>query len=474
MEPEKYPLGQVQKNRPGQFLNLTVNATGFDGLETKHISQMVKLLGGKYTEKFTAGVSVLVCKKGSYNKEKLGMARRDDIPAVSEEWLWSSIKDDKKARMDKFLLHQNPVRVMDDRETDRAKTRIENYVEVSTIPLRPEDRGGPSHQSKQPQLGRNETKRTSTRTAGRVEVHQDALDERNDQADSARPSVEERCTSSERSETQAASSKEQNSTLQELSSNSSGKNRPPTEVTKNTVPLLDGHPSLYQNNGAENDHISAKSAPAQQSSDKSGSIHALNGAIRDFLDQEIRKKSAAGGSVSEPKKKGRLMGRALSNLSNASATSRQSRASSIDSINTDGIGSEINAPSARHSGEVGSATEKPTFSFAGRAKATLAGLKPQSLAVDDLEAPQHNGRPDEETPPLTQLGYEDPEEAILLREKLAASRRKKSKLGQEEEDPKPGVRRVKMDRKIRDDDVLTGAAWGAGRRTRHRQKSPPG
>ncbi|KAK4946705.1 protein kinase activating protein dpb11 [Elasticomyces elasticus] len=469
VEADQYPLGQVKRQCLGQLANLTVNATGFDGLETKHISQMVKLLGGKYTEKFTAGVSVLVCKKGSYNREKLGMARRDGIAAVSEEWLWSSIREDEKASMAKYSLYQNSNRAADDREDGRPRHRTEEYVEVSTVPLRPEGKGQPVHSEKKPDGARTETKRPSKRTANQVEVHQDTMHDSHGQAIDEGHNVEERDCASGRSETQAASSEDQDFPLQELSSNSSGKHHPSLQAKKNTVQPLDGNVRLLEPSGAENDHETARSAPAPQSNDRSGSIHAMNGAIRDFLDQEIRKKPAASGS-SEPRKKGRLMGRVLSNLSNTSATSRLSRASSIDSINTDGIGSEIgNAPSARQSGEAGSTTEKSTFSFAGRAKATLAGLKPQSVPMDDFDMPQHIGQPEEETPRLTQLGYEDPEEAIILREKLAASRRKKSKLGQGEEDPKPGVRRVRVDRKIRDDDVLTDAGWGVGRRTRHKQ-----
>ncbi|KAI1611169.1 DNA replication regulator DPB11 [Exophiala viscosa] len=468
VDAEKYPLGQVKRQCLGQLSSLTVNATGFDGLETKHISQMVKLLGGNYTEKFTAGVSVLVCKKGSYNREKLGMARRDGIPAVSEDWLWSSIRDEEKAPMAKFSVHKIPVRAVDNKQHGRPKSRLEEYVEVSTVPLRPEGKGQPVQLERQPDRSRNETEKISKRTTDRVEVHQDAMRGSPGQMDEGGLGTGEGDIPSGRSETQAASPQDQDFPLQELSSNSPGKHHPLTEAKKSTAQPLDGTSSLHEPNGAENDHETARSAPAQPGN-RSGSIHALNGAIREFLDQEIRKKPAASGS-NEPKKKGRLMGRVLSNLSTTSATSRQSRASSIDSINTDGIGSEIgNPPSVRQSGEAGSITEKSTFCFAGRAKTTLAGLKPHSVPMDDLDMPQHNGQPEEETPRLTQLGYEDPEEAIILREKLAASRRKKSKLGQGGEDPKPGVRRVRVDRKIRDDDVLTDAGWGVGRRTRHKQ-----
>lgn len=77
-------------------------------------------------------------------------------------------------------------------------------------------------------------------------------------------------------------------------------------------------------------------------------------------------------------------------------------------------------------------------------------------------------------PALTQLIYEDPEEAIQLREQLAAKRRLRSKLGQKDTDPKPPVRRMAEPKRIQDDDLVVSAGWGGGRRTRQKDKSPQG
>ena len=73
---------------------------------------------------------------------------------------------------------------------------------------------------------------------------------------------------------------------------------------------------------------------------------------------------------------------------------------------------------------------------------------------------------------MTQVVYGDSEDTIALREKLAAKRRQRSRLGQKEDDPKP--EELKAPRRIRDNDIIANAGWGAGRRTRHKDKSPPG
>jgi hypothetical protein len=143
-------------------------------------------------------------------------------------------------------------------------------------------------------------------------------------------------------------------------------------------------------------------------------------------------------------------------------------------MNTDGVGSDILGKGYEYaSGEGRSMVERGPFSLIGRAKTTLNGFEGQSLGMDDLDVGHESLSREEEAPPMTQLGYEDPVEAILLREKLAATRRKRSKLGQKQDDPPPVATRPKAGRKIRDDDFLAGTGWGAGRRTRHQQKSPP-
>ncbi|KIX08250.1 uncharacterized protein Z518_02906 [Rhinocladiella mackenziei CBS 650.93] len=472
ISPETYPLGQlISESLSNAFSKLIVNATGFNALETLHISKIVTLLGGKYAEVFTSAVSILISKTGSRNGPKLDLAQRAGIPTVSEEWLWWTIRNGRKAQVEGFLVQKNPVRVTEGKTTGHKKT-TEEYVEVGTILLQPKHRdqqaSGQSKLHESRSESRNEARSTVDGSKSFVPVHDEtAFDESGQHDDQSVPSrfIQDH---PEHSDTETSSRVLVERPLQELSSNSSGKTTRPQESKKASVECLDGTSSMQDSTCAENAQERTHGHTLWGSESKSRSIQAISGAIQEFLDQRTAKKPAISKLGDESTGRSRLVGRALSNLSNSSATSnfRRSRASSVDSINTDGIGSEIGtmqpAPMA----------EKGNFSFKGRAKTTLAGLSPHSYGVDDLDMSNSNFHKEAEAPPMTQLGYEDPEEAILLREKLAESRRKNCKAGPEKETSRPPAR-PKQERKIRDDDMLASAGWGTGRRTRHKQKSPP-
>ncbi|KAK5199863.1 protein kinase activating protein dpb11 [Exophiala xenobiotica] len=483
IDPDKYPLGLFPGPCSTVLSSVLINVSGFLGLETLHISKMVSALGGKYTEKFAAGVSVLVVRKGSHNAQKLAGAQEWGIPVVSEEWLWSTIKSGKQAPFASYLLLPTRAQKASAEEQTRQKRKDPDaYVEVGTVPLRPEEKERQARsRSKSYQAEKDVQNKPRSALKSKdapVRIHRDATDDAVRKAEETMLALDDEDTLG-RSESERTSFVQEDLPLQELSSNSSGKNHSNVELKRIVMPPLDGTVNIQETKRDEN----VQTSGAQN--DKSSGIQALNGAIRDFLDSGIRKRPIDDGE--KPVKKGRLFGRALSNLSNGSASShpRQSRASSIDSMNTDGVGSEIapavpfERPALGGASSTTSTGEKGTFNFTGKAKTTMTGggITPLLLSMHDLDMPDHNSlhRREEETPRMTQLGYEDPEEAVLLREKLAASRRRKSKLGQNEDDPKPpaAVRANKPERKLRDDDILSGAGWGAGRRTRHKQKSPP-
>lgn len=477
--PTRYPLGRIPGPSSTVLSSTTINVSGFSGLETLHVSKIVATLGGSYVETFALGVSVLVIRTGSHNKKKLGSAQEWGIPVVSENWLWSTIKNGEMAGFKDYLVQSVRANKSQGEEKRDPKARGE-YVEVSTVPLQPEEKERRERsRSKSRQTSKGSISATRIRTKprdGSVEIHRDGAGIESATHEQLESTNDKDKNDSNRSETQGASSVQEDLPLQELSSNSSGNKSGLVEDTRTALSAVDGESGLQKSKTDENSRTAKPDG-------KASSIQALNGAIRDILDQGIRRKPAAEGE--KPVKKGRLFGRALSNLSNASVSSnpRQSRASSIDSMNTDGMGSEIvSMPSERPAGGVAgsSTTERQPFGFTGRAKMTMtaAGMTPLSLGMDDLDQPLDRAHMEEETPRLTQLGYEDPEEAVMLREKLAASRRKKSKVGQDEDDPQPAatIARAKKpeNRKIRDDDILSSAGWGAGRRTRHKPpKSPP-
>ncbi|KAL2399425.1 hypothetical protein ABEF92_004369 [Exophiala dermatitidis] len=458
--PQAYPLGLlVQGPRTKDFSGLTINATGFDALETLHISKMVALLGGKYTEIFTPSVSVLLCKVGKLNQAKLDLAQHSGIPCVSEKWLWSTMRNGRKAPVESYVIQQHSGNATG---PDQKRHSLSQYVEVSTIPINPESRERKSHGRGKVAPNRTDTE-SHTRSASKatkfpIEVHDESAEEQPQGADHTAGPQEDIGM-------QEVPHAQDDLPLQELS-NSSGRSARLAPSEKQSIPPFDGNSSMQGTKSAE---------PS-----KARGIQAINGAIRDILERHTRKKqkpAESKGPGDEPVKKSRLIGRALSNLSNSSATSdrlRNSRASSVDSINTDGLGSElIKTHTENSTGEGVATSERGNYSFTGRAKSTLTGIKAHSVIPDDLDL-AHGSHHTEEAPPMTQLGYEDPEEAVLLRQKLVGSRQKRSKRDDNNGEPEAEAAPPKVERKLRDDVLLTSAGWGTGRRTRQKQKSPPG
>ena len=478
--PRSYPLGQIIREPRTPLKGSTVNVSGFDGLENVHIIKIVTFLGGTYSQTFTAAVSVLVCRATFANKDKLNLAHHHGIPVVGEEWLWSTMKGQSKANIKDYLLQPWVANVPNHQIVAEKKSNAKNHVQVGTTSLvmpgkqLAGQRAGPVDPSDTTEEAAGHSKKTSTT----VPVHQEVAD------GDAGPDIEEsygQTTVPRRGEAPRGALIQGNRPLREVSPTSIRRNGKAAERSEAPIPSFDGASSIEQQ--------SKENAPgAAEKRTKPTDIEAINGALRDILNERSKKKAAGSKGADEPKRKNKLIGRALSNLSNASSTSnvRHSRASSIDSINTDGRGSELPAIQSgeNQSGESMSAPERPSFSFTGRANTALAGFASAAFGMDDLDLARSGGfqAEQEAAPRMTQLGYEDPEEAVLLREKLAASRKNRSKKNGSEKDDdqtdssKPAMKHKPAERKIRDDDILAGAdaGWGAGRRTRHKQRSPPG
>ncbi|EXJ75132.1 uncharacterized protein A1O5_01828 [Cladophialophora psammophila CBS 110553] len=485
IDPGRYPLGQILSGPLSCLKDMTINATGFDGLEAVHIVKIVTLLGGTYSQMFNSGVSILICKAGNAKKDKLDLAQHWVIPAVTEEWLWSTIKNQTKAGVESYLVAPSRARIATERSAHK-RSAAEDYVEVSTIPLQ---RNTVDHRANRPSkpVGtgtdlRSTVEKPARESHSRLHVQQEPAEKTHEQRQEEPLVSSNTSGASGRSEAKATLYGDGNCALRVLSPN--GRNLRLVEPNRPLIQSLDGTSRMEDSTSKENVPAPIKGDARSGVQSKPTDIAAINGAIRDILNEHSRKKSGNSNQNEPIKKKSRLFGRALSNLSNSSAASnvRCSRASSIDSMNTDGVGSEIVTMQSveTHSGEGTCTAEKGTFSFTGRAKQTLAALKSAPFEMDDPDMPRTVGFSGEQdaAPPMTQLGYEDPEEAILLREKLAASRRKGSgKEGPSKGDGEaPPSRRLKTaERKIRDDDLLASvnAGWGAGRRTRHKQRSLP-
>jgi DNA replication regulator DPB11 len=476
---QSYPLGQVIREPRTSLKGSTINVSGFDVIENVHIVKIVTLLGGTYAKVLSSAVSMLICRDAFGRKEKLELAQHLGIPVVSEDWLWSTMRSQSKTNIKDYLLQPLRARGANVETSLQSKAPPKQHPEVGTTSLKRRIGDRPTH--RQGEAVENPTTTAPKRPSTAVLIRQEPPEVTNG------PEIQdlsEHGRGSEGSETQAESRLQRMRPLREVSPTSARRNFRAVEPAKAAPRSLDGasgmgEPDSKENPTAWTDHAG-----------KTIDVEAINGAIRDMLDARSKKKAGSSRVTDEPKKKSRLVGRALSNLSNSSSKSnvRHSRASSIDSINTDGRGSEVPAIQSGEgqSGESTAAAGRSSFSFTGRAKTTLGGLSSAALGMDDPDIARAAcfQAEQEAAPRMTQLGYEDPEEAILLREKLAASRKKRSKKegveeqgGSHDDDPKPPATKQKpSDRKIRDDDILAraDAGWGAGRRTRHKQRSPQG
>lgn len=93
------------------FAGLTVNSTGFVGIELLHVTKLVTLMGmmmsaltshvsnvftgATYDEQLTKKTSVMICNSRSPNAQKLKFALDKHIPAVYSTWLWECLRSGK-------------------------------------------------------------------------------------------------------------------------------------------------------------------------------------------------------------------------------------------------------------------------------------------------------------------------------------------------------------------------------------------
>ena len=443
--PQEYPLCSIlSQTKPPGFSKLTLNVSGFPGIQTLHISKILRLLGAKYEENFTRSTSALILKAGSDNPRKMSHARIWQVPAVSEIWLWSSIKNGRMASFDKHLIQIN---------NDTTKRRIEAQKQ-------PKD-------AMNVKVLQTSDGREQRRPGSDFTVHEDPEKQTGTSRGALKCDIIQVTNSEQFVHVQAP--------LREISPNSPTKKsqEPEQKPKKRLFRTLDG-----PNDDLSDQEVSKKHSRLSKTSENQGESIAtdvknqnIEDEIRDFYNKKANAKSTVDAPTGESSKKTRLQGRALSNLSNTSATSktRHSRASSVDSINTDGIGSEI-VPLASDNGRSQDAPDSRNFT--GRARSRLIDGSGPSIELGDPGLYQDPMVVEEARPQMTQLLYDDSEDTIALREKLAARRRQRSRLGQKDDDPTPGE--LKKPRRIRDNDIIANAGWGAGRRTRHKDKSPPG
>ncbi|CAN8096962.1 unnamed protein product [Discula destructiva] len=108
------------------FDKLSVCTSGFTELDLLHISKVVRQLGARYEERFTAHCSILVCTSlEAVRKQKLDMAIAFGTPVVSADWLWESISQGTKLPSQDFVfpeLRSRKLKALPNKPLSRSKS----------------------------------------------------------------------------------------------------------------------------------------------------------------------------------------------------------------------------------------------------------------------------------------------------------------------------------------------------------------
>ena len=488
VEPNEHVLSRPIRVFPiPGFEKLIINSTGLANIDLLHVSKAVNLLGARYDEVLKTGISILLCNSSKAGQEKLRHAGEWGIPVVSVEWLWACVRSGQMKPFRAFLLKQeqnskriisNPNAVNSARHPEAVQIGGRDQVarngeqtefahpvkEPAKQDSFPNDAGS-HHTSRAPRgkliAGEGFMKSPHRKEKGSelrkdrevVATDQVAAPRRHESRDDCDKVGEEVGTGLP---------------LQEISTNSPPKPERAASPKGQLFRRFDSQTRLPHRDQDDD----ALSAPKAISTVKSGvppRAESINGAIKELLSKSKAKSTAPTICERENKKK-RLLGRAPSNMSNSSregSNIRASRASSIDSVNTDGLGS-VTLDETSQVRRTGAGAGIRT-SFTGRASAQERGINECSLELGDAALYHEEYQQEEDVAPqMTQLGYDNPEDAVAFREMLAERRRNRSRRGQEDvklPNPKEGKR-------IKDDVILAPGGWGTGRRTRQRVKSP--
>jgi NAD-dependent DNA ligase len=82
----------------------TICITGFTGVDYRQIAQALTIIGFSYQDKLLPSTSLLISGSTEMRKEKAYYAAKHQIPVVSADWLWSTMRAGRRKPMDKFLI----------------------------------------------------------------------------------------------------------------------------------------------------------------------------------------------------------------------------------------------------------------------------------------------------------------------------------------------------------------------------------
>ncbi|KAL8770898.1 MAG: hypothetical protein Q9209_003549 [Squamulea sp. 1 TL-2023] len=367
------------------FEGLVVCSTGFEGVDLLHMSKAVKLMGATYDEDFTTKASVLVCNQVIAGHEKLRHAYYWNIPTVTADWLWDCIKSGELQSFEPYL--------------------VQPYSARSTLGAQEQAAGGAENVIKH----------------DAVVKKSDSLDQ--DTKDPVKTLPHPTTTKAKPQENEATSHNE--TTVHRKDSSKSPTTSSPHKpfLLKPTSPLKEISP-----NSSPPKPSTSPSKPIPIIKPLSSSNPSLSSAITSLLAHHQTARRIPSSASSNPvppqnppprppiRRKRQLFGRAPSNASNLSL----SRASSVDTVNTDGVGTPVEMTTMNQGTTTNSSSNHAPFTISKHASTRDNDddipFNPLSHYTSDEERQQRESN--EEQLQMTQLGYEDPD-ALAWREKVA-------------------------------------------------------
>ncbi|KAI5288721.1 hypothetical protein KEM54_004967 [Ascosphaera aggregata] len=313
--------------------------------------------GAKYVEYLTPKTSVLVCNSGK-NREKLRHVAKWNIPAVSADWMWDSVRSGVRQPYEKYLLQKwEPTRKSLPSKTDSdRKDSATKDLQGKTTDLEPqgsterEKRLGPFVISQEDSINGDHSAPKNHHSS--IQMTEGLLQDRNAE--------------------RASSEKRNGPSPQTL------RDSPATETTKEAV--VDGATSRS----------------------------ALDNAINTLL--RISSKESSGEmNESNGRRRRRLFGRANSNASSTLTghiAGGRSREQSVDTANGDANGNNETSTSYKLERDFGKDTSSDSLTRPSH-------LRPSHLESATTDSYMADFDDDEEEQSRTQLRYQDPDAAAL-------------------------------------------------------------
>jgi hypothetical protein len=330
------------------FDDLVISSTAFEGIDLLHLSKTILLTKAKYDEFLTRKTSVLVCNSQSPNRDKIKHALEWNIPAVRAEWLWDSITLGDLKPYGKYLIYPSAQAQHIHKDTEKDASEADSTRNQAEGDRKEKDAHGPFADD---ELVDNDE------VAQDTNLEPSELVNNNEVAQDNNPEPPESVVEEPQLRPEP---------LKERSPNS------PTKPL--AVPIKPNDQTIQAQNALSDTITSLLTNPKGQSSSATSSNRPLS-------NRRDRK----------------LLGRATSNLSTRSGPTR---ASSVDTMNTDGLGTPIESIFP------GSNKTRIKESMTNGTSLTTSAL----ISHDELfhNADDDVNEPDEHLQ-MTQVRYEDPE-----------------------------------------------------------------